>query len=75
MLVYNVIATLPIEENTSVLIDGDGKDFKNGTGVLDDKGFPYEVLSVGMSCGDADEMLKRTSLLIKGNFASEKLYV
>ena len=71
MLVYNVITTLSIEENTSVLIDGDGKDFKNGTGVLDDKGFPYEVLSVGMSCGD----VKKTSLLIKGNFTSEKLYV
>ena len=76
MLVYNVIATLPVEENTTVLISGDGRNFQNGTSVLDDKGLPYEVLSVGMSCGnDVDEMLNKTSLLIKGQFASEKLYV
>jgi hypothetical protein len=76
MVIYNVIDTLPIGNDTSVLIDGDGKHFKNGVGVLDENGKPYEVLTVAMSSGkNVDDLLNKTSLLIKGKFSSKKLFV
>lgn len=75
-MIYSVITTLPIGENTTVLVDGDAKSFKKGIGILDDNGKPFEVLSVGMSCsGDVDELLSKTSLLVKGQFSSKKLFV
>jgi hypothetical protein len=76
MVIYNVIDTLPIGNNTSVLIDGDGKYFKNGVGILDENGKPYEVLTVAMSSGrNIDDLLNKTSLLVKGKFSSKKLFV
>ncbi len=78
MIIYNVLDTIRIGDNTSVLIDGKSTPFKNGVGVLDGNGKPYEVLSVGMSSSsnsDTKELLSKTSLLVKGNFSSDKLYV
>ena len=38
MTVYNVLRTLPIGDDTAVVIDGGRELFRNGIGVLDDKG-------------------------------------
>lgn len=77
MIVYDVIDTLSIGENTAVLISGDRIPLKNGASILDENGETYEVISVGMSGGYAniEDLLSRTSLLIKGHFSSTKLYV
>lgn len=76
MTIYKVIGILPIDGNTAVTIDGRGDLFKNGIGILDENGKPYEVLSVGMTAGsNVEEMLNKTSLLIKGDFSSAQMYV
>lgn len=76
MTICNVLSILPIEENTAVVVDSPRKIFKNGIGIMDENGKPYEVLSVGMDCGlSADKTTEKTSLLIAGNFSSKKLFV
>lgn len=76
MTIYKVLGTMPIDENTAVTIDGRGDLFKNGVGVLDENGKPYEVLSVAMTGGEnVEEMLTKTSLLIKGSFSSKLMYI
>ena len=76
MTVCNVLSTLPIGEDTAVVVGGSRELFKNGTGILDEKGKPYEVLSVGMDENiETEDVSNRASLLIKGSFASTKLFV
>ncbi len=73
MQAHNVISTLKIGDNTSVIIDDKGKDFKNGIGILDEKGNSYIVLSVGMNNSKSNR--ETTTLLIQGHFNSEKIYI
>ena len=73
MKVYNVIDTLKIGDNTSVVIGDKGEDIKNGTGILDDKGRPYVVLSVGMS--NDKGKIETTTLLLEGTFESDKIFI
>ena len=76
MTVYNVLRTLPIGDDTAVVIDGSRELFRNGTGVLDDAGKPFVVLSVGMDViEDFANIEDKTSLLIKGDFESKMLFV
>ena len=76
MTIYDVLSTMTIGDNTAVIIDGSGELFRNGIGVLDKNGKPYEVLSVGMDCAlKTDDILNKTSLLLKGNFLSKKMFV
>lgn len=78
MTICNVLSILPIEENTAIVVDTPRKIFRNGIGILDENGKPYEVLSVGMErIGDYDceNVLNKTSLLIAGSFSSKKIYV
>lgn len=78
MFIYNVLATAKIAKNTAVLIDGKGNDFPIGTGVLDDKGLPHEILSVGLDGSfstNVDDTLHKTSLLLSGKVNSKKIYV
>lgn len=73
MKVYNVISKLKIESNTSIVIDDKGKDMHNGICILDENGNPYIVLSVGMSNTKGE--IKTTTLLIEGDFNSNKIFI
>ena len=76
MKIYNVIKKLPVGGNTAVIIDGTGEMFANGTGVIDENGTPFEVLSVGMSSlREFDLADRKTDLLIKGEFLADRLFV
>lgn len=76
MTIFQVIDTLQVDDNTSVIIEGNGDLLKNGIGVLDENGKPYEVLSVAMvKEGSEPEALQRTMILIEGKFSSKKLFV
>lgn len=75
MTIYNVIGSMPINGNTSVVIDDNGQFLKNGIGILDDQGKPHEILSVAMTTSYNEESLNKTTLLISGSFSSSKIYV
>ncbi len=76
MTIYNVLSAMIIDDNTAVIVDGSGELFRNGMGVLDENGKPFEVLSVGMDCAlKTEDVLNKTSLLLKGNFLSKRMFV
>lgn len=76
MTVCDVLRILPIGNDTAVVIDGSRELFRNGTGVLNDEGKPFVVLSVGMDLiEDFKNVSDKTSLLIKGSFKSKMLFV
>lgn len=76
MTVFNVLGSLKIGEDTAIIVDGPGEYFKNGTGVLDETGKPYEVLSVGLDAFPlSEDKFNKTSLLLGGTFSSRKLFV
>ncbi len=76
MIICNVLKTMNIGDNTAVIVDGPRELFRNGIGILDENGKPFEVLSVGINCvDDLEALLDKTSLLINGNFISEKMYI
>lgn len=72
MRAVKVINTLKIGNNTAIILDDKCKDIKNGTAILDDKGKPYIILSVGMDSSKGS--LEKASVLIEGSFKSEKIY-
>ncbi len=76
MTICHVLSTMSVGNNTAVVVDGSGELFRNGMGILDENGKPYEVLSVGMdSMVDADDILNKTSLLLNGSFISKRMFV
>ena len=76
MTICNVLATMTIDDNTAVAVEGKRELFYNGIGVLDENGTPFEVLTVGMNYfTDVNDLMDKTPLLIKGNFVSKKMYV
>ena len=67
---------MKINKNTAVIVEGPREIFRNGIGVFDDKGKPFEVLSVSIdSVSDPEENETKTSLLLSGRFSSKKMYV
>ena len=76
MTICNVLATMRISENTAVVVDKPRDMFRNGMQVLDGNGNAYEILSVGIELlNDFVAESNKTSLLIEGEFSSDKLYV
>ena len=76
MTICNVVRTMKISKNTAVIVEGPREIFRNGIGVLDDKGNPFEVLSVSIdNVADPEENETKTSLLLSGRFSSKKMYV
>lgn len=73
MKVHKVIDTLQIGDNTSIIIADNGMDIKNGVGILDERGKPYIILSVGMN--NSGGKMKTTSLLVEGHFNSKKIFI
>lgn len=76
MIVCSILNTLPIDDNTAVVVEGSRDLFRSGTGVLDENGKPYVVLSVGMEEHfNMDDMMNKSSLLLEGKFTSKRLFV
>ena len=76
MTICNVLGMMPIGDNTAIIVDNDGELFRNGIGILDEEGRPFEVLSVGMDSGvESKDMMDKTSLLVKGKFTSNRIFV
>ncbi len=77
MTICKVLSTLPIDENTAIVVEGSRELFRNGIGILDESGKPYEVLSVGMddSADATIESIDKSSLLVRGTFSSSRIYV
>ena len=73
MKVIKVKDRLKIGKNTSVIIDDNGKELKNGMGVLDADGNPYVILSIGMN--SIKGSMDTTTLLLEGDFDSDKIFV
>ena len=74
MTILEVVGTAPINGNTTVVVKGSGDVLKNGIGILDGEGKPYQVISVGMSSPDR-AFGKTTVLLVGGNFSSNRMFV
>ena len=77
MTICRVLSMLPIDDNTAIVVEGSRELFRNGIGILDESGKPYEVLSVGMDDNiDAkSESFDKSSLLVSGTFSSSRIYV
>ncbi len=75
MTICKVLSTLEIGNNTAIVVDSSRELFKNGIGILDENGKPFEVISVGMSNDIELSDATKTSLLIAGKISSEKIYV
>ncbi len=76
MTICNVLSTISIGKNTAIVVDSSRDLFRNGTGILDEKGRPHEVISVGM-----DNLIPspvpsdKVSLLVSGRLSTGKIYV
>lgn len=76
MTEFEVLCIMNIDENTAIVVNAPGEYFKNGIKIWDDKKNEYEVMSVGLDGGYVSESsCDKTSLLIKGLFSSNKIYV
>lgn len=73
MKAFEVIDTLKIGSNTSIIIKDKGIGLKNGTALLDDTGKPYVILSVGMNNDKGN--IETTTLLLEGDFKSKRIFV
>lgn len=77
MQIVEVLDTLKIGENTAVTVNSKGDGFKNGVGILDDKGLPHVVLSVAMTRVKPEHLpqsLDTITLLVEGDFNSKKVF-
>lgn len=75
MIIYDVIGSMPLNGNTSVIINSKGESLKNGIGILDEDGKPHDVISVAIATSNNIESMNKTMLLISGEFSSSKIYV
>jgi len=76
MTICDVLSVISIGDNTAVVVDGSSVLFRNGMEVLDEYGNSFEILSVGVdTMTHAEEIMNKTSLLIKGCFNSDVLFV
>lgn len=76
MATYNVLHTTVIGNNTAVVVDCPGVEFRNGIEIKDEKNQTYKLLSVGLVGGRIDPSSHdRTSILIEGAFSSGKIIV
>ena len=78
MKTCKVINKMPVGENTVVNVDTGEDLFRNGMEIHDEKGNLFIVLSVAMVHYKPEYLEKRwkeTTLLIKGEFTSNKVLV
>lgn len=75
-MLYKVINTLKVGNNTAVMLEGDITKLKNGMLVTGTTGNTYKVISVGMTAGiDPNEIGKTTDCLIEGSFGEKELII
>ena len=75
MTICNILSTLPVGDDTAVVAEGERALFRQGTGILDENGKPFEVKSVGLDGIKEEDPGDKFTLLIAGSFSSEKLFV
>lgn len=76
MLVYNVLSSMDMGNNTAVIIDGSTSAIEKGTTILNDHGAAYKVISYeDFKIRKYGHNTVNASLVIHGKFNSPKLYV
>lgn len=76
MLVYNVISSMDMGNNTAVIIDGSTNSIEKGTTILNDNGAAYKVISYeDFKIKKYGHNTTNASLVIHGKFESEKVYI
>lgn len=75
MIIYDVIGSVPLNGNTTVVVNSNGEYLKNGIGILDEQGKPHEIISVALTSSNKESSINKTTLLVSGEFSSSKIYV
>jgi len=76
MASYNVLMTTAIGNNTAVVVDCPGTEFRNGIEIKDENNQTYKLLSVGLIGGRVDvSSFEKTTILVEGIFTSKKIIV
>lgn len=75
MTICKVLSSLEIGDNTAIVVDSGRELFKNGVGILDENGKPFEVISVGIDKEVEVFNEEKASLLIEGKFTSSKVFI
>lgn len=76
MLVYNVLSSMDMGNNTAVIIDGCTNTIEKGTTVLNDRGAAYKVISYeDFKIRKYGRNTTNASIVIHGKFESEKVYI
>lgn len=76
MLIYNVVDTMDVGNNTAVIIDGYNEFIDKGTLILSDAGTSHQVISSELYGSKAvRKRSRRTALIVRGKFHSPKIYV
>lgn len=76
MLVYNVLSSMDMGNNTAIIIDGGSSEIGKGTTVLNDSGSAYRVVSYeAFKTRKFGQNITNASVVIHGKFSSAKMYV
>lgn len=76
MLVYNVISSMNMGNNTAVIIDGSTNTIEKGTTILSDAGAAYKVISYeDFKIKKYGHNTTNASIVIHGQFDSQKVYI
>lgn len=73
MRVLKVIDTVKIGNNTLIAVNDPCEDIMNGSGLLDDKGIPHVILSIGTNSNSNN--INITNILLEGDINSKQLFV
>ena len=73
MRVLQIMDTLKLGNNTLIAVNDPCEDIKNGSGILDENGKPYVILSIGTNSNK--ENINITNILIEGELQSKKIFI
>ena len=75
-VIYIVLSRMDIGDNTAAVVKGPRDLLRNGIAASDEDGMIFEIISVGMDNDiNAEYKPDKISILIKGKFTSERLFV
>lgn len=75
-MIYRVLDTLKVGDNTSVTIEGKGEELHNNMTIFDGDHIAYTLISVAVLSGEKAEYVgNQTILLIEGEFNSESVNI
>lgn len=76
MASYNVLMAKAIGNNTAIVVDCPGKEFRNGIEIKDENNQTFKLLSVGLVGGRVNvSSFEKTTILVEGIFTSKKIIV